>query len=230
MKNLIAFCPILLSCVRSFQMQQRKPIPHHLYAHRVSIIGGGFGGLYTALELDKKTDPSLEITLFDSNEKFVFLPLLYELAVGRAAVAEVAPTFNNLLKGTRIKFVNERVESVDFNTRKVLCNDATVEFDQCVIAVGNQPRLAMIPGAAEHAVPFYRVEDAYKLQARLRSLVSAGKDFIRVVVIGGGYSGVEVLTSVAEYLRDEKCVFSIVDRNELIMAASSQHNRDVAMR
>jgi NADH:ubiquinone reductase (non-electrogenic) len=55
----------------------------------VCVVGGGFGGLYTALKLAKQKDmKNSNIYLFDSKDKFVFLPLLYELAVGSASILE----------------------------------------------------------------------------------------------------------------------------------------------
>ena len=69
---------------------------------RVVVLGGGFGGLYTALRLaELSAAPSskpLHLTLVDANDKFTFLPLLYELCTGRAGLSEVAPPFQDLLE------------------------------------------------------------------------------------------------------------------------------------
>eukprot|EP00588_Corethron_pennatum_P007015 CAMPEP_0194291234 /NCGR_PEP_ID=MMETSP0169-20130528/43038_1 /TAXON_ID=218684 /ORGANISM="Corethron pennatum, Strain L29A3" /LENGTH=125 /DNA_ID=CAMNT_0039039059 /DNA_START=87 /DNA_END=461 /DNA_ORIENTATION=- len=62
----------------------------------VCVLGGGFGGLYCALSL-AKLDPDVRVVLVDRSDRFVFLPLLYELAVGDADLDEVAPTFASLL-------------------------------------------------------------------------------------------------------------------------------------
>ena len=71
---------------------------------RVVVLGGGFGGLYTALRLaELSAAPSskpLHLTLVDANDKFTFLPLLYELCTGRAGLSEVAPAFQDLLEAS----------------------------------------------------------------------------------------------------------------------------------
>jgi NADH dehydrogenase len=72
---------------------------------RIGIIGGGFGGLYTALKVEKllsaeKRDTTT-ITLIDPKKNFVFLPLLYELAIESASIPEVAPMYNELLEKSK---------------------------------------------------------------------------------------------------------------------------------
>ena len=197
---------------------------------KICIVGGGFGGLYTALKLSSllTSKDNVEITLIDPKDKFVFLPLLYELAVGSASVAEVSPRYDSLVKGSRVKFVQASVSDIDLSKNMVNLKNGPVDsisYDQIVVAVGAQPRIDLVPGAKEHAMPFYRVEDAYELRLRLRALLDSGKSIIRAVVLGGGYSGVEVATNIAEYIGKDKAVVSIVDRNEQILKSSPMNNR-----
>ena len=201
----------------------------------VCIVGGGFGGLYTALKLESLNSSTLDITLVDSKEKFVFLPLLYELAIGIASVVEVTPTYQSLLGKKNIRFLQRIVNDVDVSSRRVNFKpvegkDDFIHYDQCVIALGSQPRTDMIKGASQYALPFYRADDAYHLRIKLRALKSSGKPVIRIVVVGGGYSGVEVAASIAQYLGKSKYVISVVDRNPSIMSTSPPFNRDAAER
>jgi len=199
-------------------------------AEKVVIIGGGFGGLYTALELATTYKDSVDVTLVDSKDKFVFLPLLYELATGTASILEVAPRYEDLLQGTGVRFRQATVSSVDIGARTLALTttkgeDEQLAFDQAVVATGAAPRTDIIPGASTHATPFSRVGDAYTLKQRLRELETSTKDKIRVTVVGGGYSGVEVASSVADYLGPDRAEVRIVDRNPCIMHTSPQHNR-----
>ena len=199
-----------------------------VYKKSVCIIGGGFGGLYTALKLDDISNGNIAITLVDAKQNFVFLPLLYELAINTASENEVAPQYDVLLKNSNIKFINEKVKNIDPVTNTVLFDmDKEICYDQIVLAVGSQPRLDIIPGAKEFSIPFYSINDAYNLRGRLNELSNDDK-IIRVVVLGGGYSGVEVATSVAEYLGKRNAVVTIIDRNECIMNSSPMHNRVTA--
>lgn len=201
----------------------------------IPFFQGGFGGLYTALKLEKLLQSPSDITVIDAKDKFVFLPLLYELAVGDASVAEVAPRYTDLLSTSNIKFVQGNVGKIDTNSREIeyIARDNTcssLKFKYLVVAPGIQPRRNIIPGAFENAMTFYQVDDAYKLQMKLRALTSSDRDKIRVVVIGGGYSGVEVALNVAKYLGPELGIVSIIDRNDRIMHSSPTHNMQCAER
>ena len=79
-----------------------------MHGPRVCILGGGFGGLYTALRLDSLLWPQgskPQVTLIDRSERFVFKPLLYELLNGGATADEVAPPFSQLLAPYSINFI-----------------------------------------------------------------------------------------------------------------------------
>lgn len=201
-------------------------------------MGGGFGGLYTALSAAEKC-PELEITLVDKKENFVFLPLLYDLVTRTASERDVTPRYDYLLsKQSNLKFVQGTVTSADFVTRQLLVttkdgDSSELSYDQLVLATGSQARL-VVPGAAENAIPFYTAEDAGRLRAKLesalREAVSSGQEYVRVVVVGGGYSGVEIATSVADYLGKGKAVVTVVDRNDMILPSSPESTRSSALR
>ena len=172
-----------------------------------------------------------------AQDKFVFLPLLYELVTGAASTEEVSPSYESLLKSSRVNFVQGKVDTVDFNTRSISLIDGQgeripdISYDQLVIAAGAQARLE-VPGASENAIPFYTAKDAYTLQLKLRAAIADavkdGREVVRVAVVGGGYSGVETATSIAEYLGNSKSVVSLVDRNSKVMISSPDFNRKSA--
>ncbi|CAM9643940.1 unnamed protein product, partial [Heterosigma akashiwo] len=78
---------------------------------KICILGGGFGGVYTALKLDSmpwENGMKPEITVVDPKDKFVFLPLLYEFATDQAEVGEVAPRYADLFAGTGVRHLRAR--------------------------------------------------------------------------------------------------------------------------
>lgn len=80
---------------------------------RVCILGGGFGGLYTALRLDSLVwpeDKKPQVLLVDQSDRFVFKPLLYELLSGEVDAWEIAPLFTDLLKDKSVQFVKDKVK------------------------------------------------------------------------------------------------------------------------
>jgi NADH:ubiquinone reductase (non-electrogenic) len=203
----------------------------------VCVVGGGFGGLYTALQISKQLDKEDEIYLIDKKDSFVFLPLLYELSVGNAAATEVAPKYSTLLNNTSIKFLRGEATEVRFEDKSVSMKAfqseevTTLKYDQLVISVGIQPRLDIIPGAKEYCLPFYRLQDADSLKKKLSHLQKDGsRNSIKVAVIGGGYSGVEVATTIAQTIGRDKASVTLIDRNGKIMSPSTEHNRGTAER
>ena len=135
-----------------------------------------------------------------------------------------------MLKESRIKFIQASVEEIDLLNKKVKCSDRdeSIEYDQIVLSVGARPRIDLIPGAKEHALPFYTIEDSYKLKKYLRIFRASDKPVVRVAVIGGGYSGVEVATSISQSLGKDRALVTIIDRNARIMSTSPAHNRMTA--
>jgi len=196
-------------------------------ASKVCILGGGFGGLNTALSilsLPWHTRP--EITLVDKKERFVFLPLLYELCVGDAPLEEVAPTYRDLLKDTGIKCVTAEINGVDVENDVVFLDgngESRIDYDALVIATGMQVNLSGVKGAEECALPFYTVEDCFELRKRL-SVLDKFEESQNVVIVGAGYSGVELALNMKERLNN--CKVSIVHRGADILQGSTEFNRE----
>jgi demethylphylloquinone reductase len=198
---------------------------------RVCILGGGFGGLYTALKLTQFpwTGPEKpEITLIDQRDRFVFSPLLYELVSGEMETWEIAPPYPELLANTGIRFCQAEVNSVDVAAKTIKLNNLPdLNYDYLVLAMGGETPLDIVPGVAEHGIPFRTVADAYRLEEKLRVLEASDADKIRVAIVGGGYSGVELACKLAERL-GERGRIRIVEATEQILRTSTEFNRETA--
>ncbi|MGG6295822.1 NAD(P)/FAD-dependent oxidoreductase [Leptolyngbya sp. AN02str] len=200
---------------------------------RICILGGGFGGLYTALRLSqlpwsKQEKP--EIVLVDQRDRFLFSPLLYELLTGELQTWEIAPPFSELLAGTGVRFVQAAVRGIDVNTRTVYFDDAPeLTYDRLVLALGGETPMSMAPGVAEYAIPFRTIQDAYAVQERLRVLEATDTDKIRVAIVGAGYSGVELACKLADRLGDRGRL-RLVELSDQILRTSTDFNRDAAQK
>ncbi len=198
---------------------------------QICILGGGFGGLYTALRLSQlpwREIPKPEITLVDQNDRFVFLPLLYELLTGELQTWEIAPPYAELLANTGIRFQQAPVRGINIHTKRVhLGNENELGYDRLVLALGGETPLDMVPGVAAHALPFRTIQNVYELEARLRILEESDRDNIRVAIIGGGYSGVELACKLAERLGDRGRL-RLVELGENILRNSPEFNREAA--
>jgi NADH dehydrogenase len=213
----------LLGCPSTITMTEQP--------NRICILGGGFGGLYTALRLsqlpwEKPQRP--EIILVDQNDRFVFSPLLYELLTGELQTWEIAPPYEELLVNTGIRFTQAAVAGINVDEKRVyLQNGPEFSYDRLVLAMGGETPLDMAPGVAEYALPFRTITDAYRLEERLRILEESNADKIRVAIVGAGYSGVELACKLAERL-GERGRLRLIELSDLILRTSPDFNREVA--
>jgi NADH:ubiquinone reductase (non-electrogenic) len=198
---------------------------------RIGILGGGFGGLYTALRLSQlpwENTPKPEIVLIDKNDRFLFSPLLYELLTGELQTWEIAPPFSELLAHTGVRFLQAKITGIDPASQQVhLENRPSIVCDRLVIAIGGTTPLNLVPGAKEYAIPFRTLEDAYRLQEKLRFLEQSDRDKIRIAIVGGGYSGVELACKLADRL-GERGRLRIIERGKDILETASAFNRQAA--
>ncbi|MEM9483088.1 MAG: FAD-dependent oxidoreductase [Cyanobacteria bacterium P01_F01_bin.116] len=187
------------------------------YASRIVIVGGGFGGLYTALYLQRYRHlKHCSITLIEPREHFLFTPLLYEVLTEELLLWEVAPPYKTLLTGTNIKWQRDWAERIDLEQQRVtLRQGKTIVYDFLVMATGAQTRPLPVPGIEKYAMTFRSLEDVVQVKARLDSLAQATHP-IAVTVIGAGASGVELAAKVADRL-GKKVQVRLVDRGDQIL-------------
>lgn len=200
---------------------------------RICILGGGFGGLYTALRLsqlpwEKPQRP--EIILVDRNDRFLFVPLLYELLTGELQTWEIAPPFEELLVNTGVRFTQATVAGINVDERRVQLQEGSeFSYDRLVLSLGGETPTDMAPGVAEYAMPFRTLTDAYRLEERLRMLEESDKEKIRIAIVGAGYSGVELACKLAERL-GERGRLRLIELSDMILRTSTDFNRDAAHR
>ncbi|MEN9215731.1 MAG: NAD(P)/FAD-dependent oxidoreductase [Gloeomargarita sp. HHBFW_bins_162] len=196
---------------------------------RIVIVGGGFGGLYTALNLCQFpwTDANRpDILLLNDERHFLFAPLLYELITGEMQSWEVAPPYEDLLADTPIRFQQAYVQGVDLVQRRVEVGNESISADYLVLAVGGETQRPPIPGLPDHAYEFRTLVDAERLRERLRFLLS-GTGVVRVVIVGAGPSGIELACKLADQLGNRGRV-RLVDRGTEILKTFSPFAREAA--
>jgi demethylphylloquinone reductase len=196
----------------------------------ICILGGGFGGLYTALRLQQLDWGNIQrkIILVDKSDRFVFTPLLYELLTGEMTAWEVAPTFQDLLQGTNIEFRQGTVESIDLTSQSVQVSGyEPINYDKLVLSLGGETPIGNTPGVAEHTIPFRNLNDVNRLEGRLRQLETSDAEKIRVAIVGAGFSGVELACKLADRL-GERGRIRLVELGTKILPAAIEFNQTAA--
>lgn len=197
---------------------------------RVLILGSGFGGLYTAMHLEKKLRraSNVEVTLVNRENFFLFTPMLHEVAAGDLDVTHIVNPVRKLLR--RSHFFNGDVKAINLDERSVIAthaddnHDHELRYDYLVLALGSVTNFYNLPGLAQNALTMKSLSDAILLRSRLiRNLEDADFEcscedrtrLLTVVVAGGGFAGVETTASVNDFVREAIRYYPRLTPNEL---------------
>ena len=182
--------------------------------HRVVILGGGFGGVFTAKHLRRRTGSDVDVVLISRHNFFVFQPLLAEIAGGSINPADGVTPLRRFLPGVAVMVAE--VREIDLGAKTVavtLGSDrgiTTVSYDQLVIALGQVVDLSRTPGLAERAFVMKDVMDAFHIRNQVLGCFEDAdatteprrrQSLLTFVAIGGGFTGVETIGEVQELIR-----------------------------
>jgi NADH dehydrogenase len=190
---------------------------------KVVIVGGGFGGL-TCQSALQNSMPNADVTIVEPNERFTFLPLLYEYLGGLADLDEISPTYEYLLsspadltpiivnKKASSSVSLERGSAVEVDPEKKLLHiqrlpsgeSTSLHYDALVVSCGlppSTPTKANRPGIPSSAFSFATLNDAVRLKRRLG--VSSSLQGDSIVVVGGGYVGTELACALSKIVPKE---------------------------
>jgi NADH dehydrogenase len=204
---------------------------------RVVIIGGGFAAVQFAKTLRSKLRaPECEILLFNRENHMVFHPLLADVA-GASINADAAATpLRQMLPGVGCR--TERVQRIDLPSSEIEFDDGTgvltrLHYDHVVIACGAESNLGIIPGMTEHAFPFKVMRDAVDLRQHIvRQMEQAEasidpdrrRQHLSFIVVGAGFSGVEVAGEINELVRSSTRFYRNFKKEDVVVTLV--HSRD----
>jgi NADH dehydrogenase len=175
---------------------------------RILIIGGGFGGVFTALDLAGAG----EVTLVSDEDHFLFKPMLYEYLSGEVEAWHIAPNYSELLDKD-VRVVRGAVSAIDLQGRSATIEGRAepIAYDVLVLALGAVTNYWGVEGAEQHTLPFRTINDANQLRRRMTEALdhvqpdadpTDARGALTFAVVGGGASGVELSTKMADLLRD----------------------------
>jgi NADH dehydrogenase len=185
---------------------------------RVAIVGANFAGLRAAQELG----PEFEVTVFDPSPWFEWLPNIHELVSGAKRPADLRLPRNRIVAAAGHRFVRSAVTALDGRRGSLTTASGAVhEFDYCIVAVGGINETYGVRGVERHALSFRSVEQCAVIGRRLAALMK-GRAPRSVVIVGGGFAGVEALGEILRRYRSRaRLTLHIVEAGPGLMAGVS---------
>ena len=177
----------------------------------VVVVGGGFAGTQLVKRLERKLPDDWQVVLISEENYITFNPMLAEVVGATVLPSHVIAPIRRMVRKTR--FISARVTSVDEEAKTVRFEgegrNGDISFEHLVLSFGSRANLAMIPGMNEHALPFKLLGDALRVRNRVIEQMEKAEleeDAVkrqwlgRFVVIGGGFSGVEVAGAIQDFI------------------------------
>lgn len=198
---------------------------------RILILGAGFGGLYTAMHLEKALarDANLEVTLINRDNFFLFTPMLHEIAACDLDITHIVNPIHKMLR--RVHFFPGDVEAIDLPNKRVTVahgfarHTHDLEYDHLVLALGSITNFFGLPGLQDHAVTMKSLGDAIALRNRVIAFMEEAdsectinhQPLLTFVVAGGGFAGVETMAGINDFAREALAFYPHVPEDALRM-------------
>ena len=184
---------------------------------RVLILGGGFGGMYAALEFERALarGANIDVTLVNHDNFFLFTPMLHEVAASDLDITNIVSPIRKLLR--RVAFFHGEIEAIDLVQKRVGLSHGheqhchSLPYDHLVLALGSTTNFFGIPGLATRAFTMKSLNDAIVLRNHLIANLeeadfecgsSLRTPLLNFVVAGGGFAGVETIAAMNDFLRE----------------------------
>lgn len=208
------------------EVPERKPA-----RPRIVILGGGFAGVYAARHLERlrRGHDDFDIVLINRENYFVFQPMLPEVISGSIGIVDTVSPLRRLLPNTEVHV--REVESIDLDQRLVRLSPGfeprvtAIPFDHLVVALGNVTDFRGLHGLSEHALPFKNLADALALRSHIIAALEEAatepresrlrSELLTFVVAGGGFSGVEIVAEVNDFVRGVARYYRSIDASQI---------------
>ncbi len=184
---------------------------------RILILGGGYGGVGVLKQLQEafQSDPEVSISLVSKDNFFLHTPLLPEMATGMLASRHIATPIRTFCK--RARYYQAKVEQIDLNNNKVTITrelnnqKRDLEYDYLVIALGGRTNFFGNKNVEKNALTIKTLGDALAMRNHIISMLESADQeedpavlskLLTFVVVGGGFSGVETVGEINDFVRE----------------------------
>jgi NADH dehydrogenase len=178
---------------------------------RIVVAGAGFGGLEAVTQLDRmfRRDRDVEILLLSDQNYLLFTPLLPQIASSYTDPRHIIQAVREIRGTEKWRFRQEAVRAVDVANRRVIVDSGPIDYDALILAPGSRTEFFNTPGARENSWDYKSLQQAVELRERIIDLcehadhtldAAARRSMLTFVVVGGGYTGIELVTEMSDFL------------------------------
>ena len=184
---------------------------------RILILGGGFAGVECTLKLESyfRNNPNIEITLVSEDNFLLFTPMLPQVASGTIETRHIVTPIRTLIKKT--KFYEAKIKNIDPHGKIVTLFGTTenrgmrIHYDFLVVALGSQTNFFGLKDVEENSYKMSTINDAILLRNRIIDLLEQAenetdpimrKRFLQLVIVGGGFAGVETAGEINDFINE----------------------------
>jgi NADH dehydrogenase len=165
---------------------------------KVVIVGGGFAGVKTALELAE--DPAFDVTLISERDHFLYYPALYATATGESHLESVVP-LSKIFHGRRVKVVQASMQGLDIHRKIVATDTGDIHYDQVVLALGVVTSYFGLNGLDTYSYTIKTYEELQRFKHHLHQELIDDKHLDKnYIIVGAGPTGVELSAALVGYL------------------------------
>lgn len=179
---------------------------------RILVLGGGFGGVYTTLHLERalRHHPGVSLTLVSDENFFLFTPMLQEVATGGIETRHIAYPIRRLRHRENVRFLQTRVLDIDLHERKVATGYGPLDYDLLVLALGSITDMTELPRPAKNVFTLKSLLDGMFLRNHVINALELAdieddpyrrRQLLTFVVAGGGYTGIQLITEMCDFIR-----------------------------
>jgi len=170
----------------------------------VVVLGAGYGGVSAAKKLAKlaKKNDEIEITLINKGPSHHLITELHEVAGNRIPSEDLQIGLNRLFESTKVNVINDEIDEIDFDNKKLISDDKEYIYDYLILAAGSQPTSYGIEGVEDHAYTLWSIEDAEKINTHIEEVFQEAqfeadpvkrRELLSFAVVGAGFTGVEMV-------------------------------------
>src|SRR5215213_4900755 len=194
---------------------------------RIVILGAGFGGITTSIELGRlaRRGFQADVLLVDRVNFHLFTPMLYQVATGLVEPGHVEYPTRDIARTYGFRFREGQVDAIDLDRRQVVVDGARIDYDRLVVALGSVTNYFVNASIERHAASLKTLGDAVAIRNRVikafeRAEIepdpAARRALLTFVVVGGGATGVELIGSLYTLIQNGLLpLYPAVDRRDV---------------